>query len=341
MFAFELDKRTIDRISLTIRALVIARSVSSGKIIPHISGENADAAEQAHYRLLKDQELSPNFLLPYVLVLVGTGRYDLCIDRTEFKGFKGKWFNILMATIRINNIGIPVFWKVYEKQGALGQNIDISFVNELFSLLNLKRINTLYADREYIGERWISELERFKVNYVLRIRKNMLVKINGECKTVERLYEASKRKTYRNVQVNGHIVSLYGDTAKEDPVFVMTNGYNNRPFFRYKYRWSIEVCFQNLKKRGFDLEATHLEHSKRLSNLIFICVFAMIACLSIHKYGRLSTKCKNGYPKKSDFRLGLDLLTSASTEDKPLPKFEDAYKIWLLELRAHAIFFPP
>ena len=36
----------------------------------------------------------------------------------------------------------------------------------------------------------------------------------------------------------------------------------------YRKRWSIEVFFQNIKTRGFNLEDTHLQNLERIRKLI-------------------------------------------------------------------------
>ena len=41
-------------------------------------------------------------------------------------------------------------------------------------------------------------------------------------------------------------------------------------FDQYRIRWEIETLFSAVKKRGFDLEATHLTDPQRLSNLFFV-----------------------------------------------------------------------
>jgi hypothetical protein len=48
----------------------------------------------------------------------------------------------------------------------------------------------------------------------------------------------------------------------------------------YKKRWKIEVLFQALKSRGFNLEATHLKDEERLKTLFSVLTIAF--CWSYH-----------------------------------------------------------
>ena len=73
----------------------------------------------------------------------------------------------------------------------------------------------------------------------------------------------------------------------------------------------IEVLFANLKRRGFDLEQTHLTDADRIEKLIALLTLAV--CWS-HLMGEArahhtSLKLKNhGEKEKSLFRYGLDHL---------------------------------
>src|SRR5262249_16072951 len=80
---------------------------------------------------------------------------------------------------------------------------------------------------------------------------------------------------------------------------------------RYRLRWGIETLFGWLKRRGFDLEATHLRQAARLSRLLAVLALAFSWAYvtgvwlfeqqpwKIKKHGRLAV---------SLFRKGLDWL---------------------------------
>jgi hypothetical protein len=42
----------------------------------------------------------------------------------------------------------------------------------------------------------------------------------------------------------------------------------------YRLRWGIEQLFSHLKKRGFDLEATHMREARKLEKLFALVTLA-------------------------------------------------------------------
>ena len=79
----------------------------------------------------------------------------------------------------------------------------------------------------------------------------------------------------------------------------------------YKKRWGIEVLFANLKRRGFDLEQTHLTEADRIEKLIALLTLAVCWAHLIGEERAHHTplKIKNHDEKeKSLFQYGLDHL---------------------------------
>ena len=77
-------------------------------------------------------------------------------------------------------------------------------------------------------------------------------------------------------------------------------------------RWCIETVFQDFKKRGFDLESTHLKCSKKLSKLLVFVSLAVAICIKFgqqhhKKLHRIPLK-NHGYKANSFFRVGLNLI---------------------------------
>ena len=88
-------------------------------------------------------------------------------------------------------------------------------------------------------------------------------------------------------------------------------------FDQYRIRWEIETLFSPVKKRGFDLEATHLTDPQRLSNLFFVVSIAFVWAYRQSDFvvKNKPIKLKNhGYPQHSIVRHGLDVVTKAISE---------------------------
>ena len=85
----------------------------------------------------------------------------------------------------------------------------------------------------------------------------------------------------------------------------------------YRKRWSIEACFQNMKKRGFDpggepLEDTHLQDNEKLKKLVVLVSIPYGFCASLgiyyhQKVEKIKTK-NHGYKANSFVRKGIDLI---------------------------------
>ena len=92
----------------------------------------------------------------------------------------------------------------------------------------------------------------------------------------------------------------------------------------YAKRWTIEQCFQNLKGRGFNLEAPHLRCRHKLRKRVALVRLAYAFCLGVgttaHS-GRPPIARKNhGYRAASLSRHGLNLLPPLA---RPLTRPED------------------
>lgn len=97
-----------------------------------------------------------------------------------------------------------------------------------------------------------------------------------------------------------------------------------RALRRYARRWDIETLFGALKRRGFNLEDTHLTHAERLSTLLALLTLAFtwayLLGAWLHEQMPLKLK-KHGYAAKSLFKRGLELLRAAITAAPNEAKF--------------------
>ena len=88
------------------------------------------------------------------------------------------------------------------------------------------------------------------------------------------------------------------------------------PLSDYSLRWSIENLFSGLKSRGFDLEATHLLESDRLSRLVSVLAVAFAWAVATgeaaeeqeRQEGKVPRVKHHGRRAVSTFRRGLDIL---------------------------------
>ena len=131
----------------------------------------------------------------------------------------------------------------------------------------------------------------------------------------------------RNVIINGVKVDVAAKLLKplelkqqkeaqkkqEDKyLIVTTNADLSMALANYKKRWVIEVFFQSVKSRGFNLEQTHLTLPERLNKLFPVVAMAFSFCLVtgvwVDECIAQIPRTSSGYKKNSFFRVGLDTL---------------------------------
>jgi len=105
----------------------------------------------------------------------------------------------------------------------------------------------------------------------------------------------------------------------------------------YAKRWTIEQCFQNLKGRGFNLEATHLRCRHKLRKLVALVSLAYACCLSVGTLAnqklRPIARKKHGYRATSLSRHGLNILRQltrpGTCPHQPLARLVERLVDWL------------
>ena len=101
----------------------------------------------------------------------------------------------------------------------------------------------------------------------------------------------------KNITCNG---------ARDTKLLVVSNRFSGKQALSiYKKRWGIERLFWHLKKKGFDLEATHMTCAKKLDKL-----FAVLAFLHCQTAWGCQLRCPSKSEpskvcEKSLFMLGL------------------------------------
>ncbi|CAO4835066.1 MAG: hypothetical protein FADNKDHG_01550 [Holosporales bacterium] len=105
----------------------------------------------------------------------------LILDRTNWK-FGKQDINYLVLAVRIDNIVFPLFWTMIDHQGNSEQQNRIELLNQFKEVFGLKNVESLSADREFIGKDWIAFLLKNNVPFVIRVKENMLVNFGKNAK---------------------------------------------------------------------------------------------------------------------------------------------------------------
>jgi hypothetical protein len=179
---------------------------------------------------------------------------------------------------------------------------------------------TLIGDREYIGVMWLKYLKDNDLHFVIRLRdKNYNDAINATGKSIEKLEKKAKKRLgqvfSKHFELNGEpyyfVLTAYKDrSGKVEILRLITSlSYANKAVELYKLRYRIESLFKHLKSNGFDLEALHLQSSRkvRLMMALVVLAYTLSIVYGLKGYKRKYPPLKHGSPAMSVFRVGIEL----------------------------------
>ena len=282
-----------------------------------VLAEKLNEESQADSNLRRIQSFFADYEVDYLcfavlwLSLCEKHKLTLCIDRSNWK-FGQQNINILCLTAYYKGVGLPIFFELLDKRGNSNQAERIDLLQRFIEVFGKDRIGKIMGDREFIGEKWLSWLQTEQIPFIMRVPKHHLITFaNGKEMTSEALLGDKSSVFYAHVQMDGIQTNVAIKRLKEDLLIVIGEHTKNILLENYRQRWSIETFFQSIKKRGFNLEETHLQDLDRLKKLIALVITAFLFCVHIGLWqdkNRQPIKVKNhGYKANSFFRYGLNI----------------------------------
>jgi len=246
------------------------------------------------------------------------GQWVLSMDRTNWK-FGKVHINILMLSVAYKGMAIPIVWyllKKKSKQGNSGFRDRIRIIKKFIDIFGIEKIEVLVADREFVGEVWFRWLKKRNVPFAIRVMNNKQVKVGRGDVRVDTLFRHLGLGEYAFYRTKKKIygyerLSILGLKRQDEYLILATNIKQEKALSYYKQRWEIEMLFSALKKRGFNLEETHMSANKKIDSLIAILALAFVWSHSIGEW--LNEKkplkaLKHGRKSKSIFLYGLEYL---------------------------------
>jgi hypothetical protein len=306
-----------------ILALIESRKVQFSELAHHINDEVKVSSNEVRIQdFFREVDLDYQAVAFLLAMFLPKGKVTLCIDRTEWD-FGQCQVNILMVVARSGSVHIPLYWELLDNRSGNSATEDrIHLIGQCITLLGKERIGMVVADREFIGHRWLKYLKDNGILFCIRLPKSHhIIRLDGRVQQAEALVSQQQSPlilqdclvdglwghVYLKPLSNGDILFLFG-TARADLLGQF-----------YRKRWTIEQCFQSLKKRGFDLESTHLQDLYKLKKLLAFVSLAYGFCLSMGHYYNQKVKpikMKNhGYKANSFFRCGLDVIRRGLHKD--------------------------
>ncbi len=244
----------------------------------------------------------------------------LSIDRTNWK-FGQLDINIFMLGVVYKGVAFPLLFTMLEKRGNSNTQERIELINRFISLFGKGCIDSLVADREFIGEKWIAYLNKEQIRYHIRIRNNFKVFLPDKNKELKVFWLFNNLKTGQHkhynkiVKLNNQLCYISGSKLIKGEFLIIISF--NKPAQAkeyYKQRWQIEMCFKAMKSSGFDIEKTHLNKIERIEKLLLLVMIAFLWCYKVgiylHNLNPIKIK-KHGRKAISIFKYGLEYIANS------------------------------
>ena len=301
-------------LSFIVSAMLQHRTVNL--VILSTSDDGKDVSNETRYRRLQDfflnAKLCYNSIGSFILRRIPKPPegYTLAIDRTNWK-FGRKHINFLVISVVAGPVSIPLVWKVLPQKTKRGNSNTAqrqAIMNRLLKILPAKDIYVLSMDREFIGNQWFKWLEKKDIGYIARIKSNASISDQDAATLAKR----SKYKIKGKQMIYGlelfMACKLLGPQSRSEDLLVVSNRFQGKQALKlYRKRWGIERLFGHLKKKGFDLEATHMTSAPKLDKLFAVLAIAFLVSFAWGCQIRNSQKKESAQSKrKSLFRIGLE-----------------------------------
>jgi hypothetical protein len=298
-----------------IQGVIKSRSVIFSEIADKIDKPiKASSIERRIQDFFAKVSIDYQQLATFLMSFVPHDRLTLSVDRTEWD-FGQTQVNVLCAVVSIGKMAVPVYFEMLDNNSGNSNAADrINLFKTLISIVGRDRIQMLVMDREFIGNKWLSWLKKERIPFCVRVPKNhTILTADGERLRAEEVMQDRKRPYYQeNVVVDGVVVNPCLSLDKNGELLYLIGTAQPQTLASwYKRRWSIEVFFQALKQRGFNLEDSSLRCIEKYRKLFALVSMAYTICWAtgIEDGKRNPVKAKkHGYPQYSVFRRGLRLM---------------------------------
>jgi len=298
---------------LLVKSMIKSRDVIFSELSDKMDGAATNASKE---RRIQDffQKVDFDFeqLLILLLCFVPHKKMVLSIDRTEWDHGRTQ-YNILCIIASVGKMGVPLYFEMLDnKSGNSNWKDRISILKKVIKIVGKERISCLVMDREFIGQKWLIWLKKEKIDFCVRVPKtHSILSHEGEKYKVRDI----KRHYFTDAIVDGVAVNVSTERLKDgDYLYLIGTLPINQLKPMYKKRWTIEVFFQAIKGRGFNIEKTGLRSHEKLRKLLAIISIAYTICWATAiEDGKTNPvkKKKHGYPQYSVFRRGLNILRQA------------------------------
>lgn len=321
-------KARVTFLVLFIEGLLKVQTVNFNKIATSLNGSvNINSNLRRIQRFFADFLIDSEVIARLIFYLLpNKPPYRLCLDRTNWK-FGITDINILMLSVTYKGIAIPILWTMLPKKGNSNSNERKELMHKYLKLFGISSIESLLADREFIGDEWFEDLIENNIPFYIRIRNNSWINLprssNRNVKASWLFNNLPMNTVYhypKIVNINGRWLYLSGIKTlnkenKIDIVVIASYKYDVLSLKIYKDRWQIETMFKAFKSNGFNLEDTHLSDLERISKMLSLVCIAYVWAykMGIYRHEKIKEIIikKHGRKQYSFFKYGLIFLANA------------------------------
>lgn len=242
-------------------------------------------------------------------------------------------FRLVMVSVAYHRRSLPLVWTwARGSRGHITTMTQIKVLSYVVGLLPPGAKVSLVGDCEFGNPLLIEYVQFWGWDYALRQPGDNLVMLKGTG-VWQRLDSLPLRKGQS--RWIGHVVLtqassypthlvLHWQRGEKQPWLLATNLLNTRATLRlYRRRMWIEEMFGDMKKHGFDLEASHLRHFLRLSRLtLAVCLlYLWLVAMAEHVITTHQTSDIDRSDRRdlSLFRLGWDFVERRLALFDPIP----------------------
>lgn len=299
-----------------------ARTVNLSQMVNYSSRLNEIAPNSIYknyQRLIHNMQISQSDLARAVISMyeLNNCRLTLSLDRTNWRYGKAD-INFLVLSVCVLGTAIPLYWIELDSKGNSNTQERRQVIEMFLADFEAEKIEYIVADREFIGTEWFTYLTESGINFVIRIKRSMLLEMNGSTVNAGKLFKGVSHGEALTNQIIIDKLELVAQATRStdnELVIVVSNNLPEPDLLAvYAKRWRIECLFAQLKSRGFNFEDTHFTIKNRVGNLLKLLVISFAICYLI---GLVAAKAnpilikKHGRKLKSFFRYGYDLLIKA------------------------------
>ena len=238
------------------------------------------------------------------------GPWVFAIDRTNWQLGKAH-INILMITVIVGKVGFPVCWITLPKRTKKGNSRQfhrIKLAKILLKIVSPEDIEAFVMDREFCGKKWLSWLNKKGVVYVLRIKSNTDIDGFKLSHILRKKQNLDRNQIFNVYGQRAYLASKWVGKNKKGPrqrIIVISNALIGDSALKiYRMRWGIESFFSHCKKRGFNLEDTHMTNAGKINRLL--AVVAVAFCICYLKKLPANAQHLHQSKRKSIFRKGME-----------------------------------